>query len=110
MPDRSRHAGGPRRAQQGHLSIYSAGPDSALLMGGVMLRRALGDGGELVTDPGGGAALEDLHPVLLDVMLDRAIIAMPATSRRPEHARFARAQARARHRAAGPGLGGHARG
>ncbi|WP_371819189.1 Bug family tripartite tricarboxylate transporter substrate binding protein [Roseococcus sp. SDR] len=68
-----------RRAQQGPLTIGSAGRGSALFMGGVMLMRALGDGGELVTYPGGGPALEDLQSGLLDVMVDQAITAIPAT-------------------------------
>ncbi len=68
-----------RHASQGHLSIGSAGRGSALFMGGVMLMRALGDGGELITYPGGGPALEDLQAGLLDVMVDQAMTAVPAT-------------------------------
>jgi tripartite-type tricarboxylate transporter receptor subunit TctC len=68
-----------RQASQGRLSIGSAGRGSTLFMGGVMLMRALGDGGELVTYPGGGPALEDLQAGLLDVMVDQAITAIPAT-------------------------------
>ncbi len=73
VPSLRRHAG------QGRLSIGSAGRGSALFMGGVMLMRALGDGGELVTYPGGGPALEDLQSGLLDVMVDQAMTAIPAT-------------------------------
>jgi tripartite-type tricarboxylate transporter receptor subunit TctC len=68
-----------RRAQAGPLSIGSAGRGSALFIGGVMLMRALGDGGELVTYAGGGPALDDLQAGLLDVMVDQAITAIPAT-------------------------------
>lgn len=68
-----------RRARDGHLSIGSAGRGSALFMGGIMLMRALGDGGELVTYAGGGPALDDLQAGLLDVMVDQAITAIPAT-------------------------------
>lgn len=68
-----------RHASQGRLSIGSAGRGSALFMGGVMLMRALGDGGELVTYPGGGPALEDLQSGLLDVMVEQAMTAIPAT-------------------------------
>ncbi|UPY35872.1 tripartite tricarboxylate transporter substrate binding protein [Sediminicoccus sp. KRV36] len=72
-------AGLRRLAREGRLSIGSAGRGSALHMGGVMLMRALGDGGELVTYPGGGPALEDLQAGLLDIMVDQAITAIPAT-------------------------------
>jgi tripartite-type tricarboxylate transporter receptor subunit TctC len=47
-----------QHAAQGQLSIGSAGRGSALHMGGVMLMRALGEGGELVPYPGGGPALD----------------------------------------------------
>jgi tripartite-type tricarboxylate transporter receptor subunit TctC len=67
-----------RRAREG-LSIGSAGRGSALFMGGVMLMRALGGGGELVAYPGGGPALDDLHAGLLDVMVDQSMTAIPAT-------------------------------
>ncbi|MEI6162015.1 MAG: tripartite tricarboxylate transporter substrate binding protein, partial [Roseococcus sp.] len=66
-------------AREGRLSIGSAGRGSALHMGGTMLMRALGQGGELVTYPGGGPALEDLQAGLLDIMVDQAITAIPAT-------------------------------
>jgi tripartite-type tricarboxylate transporter receptor subunit TctC len=72
-------AGLRRLAREGRLSIGSAGRGSALHMGGVMLMRALGEGGELVPYPGGGPALEDLQAGLLDVMVDQSITAIPAT-------------------------------
>lgn len=68
-----------RRAGEGQLTIGSAGRGSALFMGGIMLMRALGDGGELVSYTGGGPALDDLQSGLLDVMVDQAITAIPAT-------------------------------
>lgn len=68
-----------RRARDGHFTIGSAGRGSALFMGGAMLMRALGDGGELVPYEGGGPALDDLQSGLLDVMVDQAITAIPAT-------------------------------
>ena len=68
-----------RRAAAGQLSIGSAGRGSALHMGGTMLMRALGNGGELVPYSGGGPALEDLQAGLLDIMVDQAITAIPAT-------------------------------
>lgn len=68
-----------RQAAKGHLTIGSAGRGSALHMGGAMLMRALGDGGELVPYAGGGPALEDLQAGLLDIMVDQAITAIPAT-------------------------------
>lgn len=67
------------RADEGRLSIGSAGRGSALYMAGRMLVRALGGGGELVTYAGGGPAMEDLQAGLLDVMADQAITAIPAT-------------------------------
>jgi tripartite-type tricarboxylate transporter receptor subunit TctC len=67
------------RREQGPLTIGSAGRGSTLHMGGVMLMRALGDGGELVPYPSGGPALEDLAAGLLDMMVDQAITAIPAT-------------------------------
>ena len=72
-------AGLRRHAREGRLSIGSAGRGSALHLGGVMLMRALGEGGELVPYPGGGPALEDLQAGLLDVMVDQSITAIPAT-------------------------------
>ena len=68
-----------QRAREGRLTIGSAGRGSALYMGGTMLMWALGDGGELVPYTGGGPALEDLQAGLLDVMVDQAITAIPAT-------------------------------
>lgn len=68
-----------RRAQAGPLTIGSAGRGSALFMGGIMLMRALGDAGELAAYAGGGPALDDLQAGLLDVMVDQAITAIPAT-------------------------------
>lgn len=68
-----------RRAAQGHLTIGSAGRGSTLHMGGAMLMRALGDGGELVPYASGAPALEDLQAGLLDIMVDQAITAIPAT-------------------------------
>lgn len=67
-----------QRAREGRLTIGSAGRGSALHMGGTMLMRALGDGGELVPYAGGGPALEDLQAGLLDLMVDQAITAIPA--------------------------------
>lgn len=68
-----------QHAREGRLAIGSAGRGSALHMGGTMLMRALGQGGELVPYEGGGPALEDLQAGLLDVMVDQAITAIPAT-------------------------------
>ncbi len=72
-------AGLRRRAGEARLSIGSAGRGSALHMGGLMLMRALGGGGELVAYDGGGPALDDLQAGVLDVMVDQAITAIPAT-------------------------------
>ena len=68
-----------RQAEQGPLTIGSAGRGSTLHMGGAMLMRALGNGGELVPYAGGGPAREDLAAGLLDIMVDQAITAIPAT-------------------------------
>jgi tripartite-type tricarboxylate transporter receptor subunit TctC len=68
-----------RQAAEGRLTIGSAGLGSALHMAGTMLMRALGHGGELVTYAGGGPALDDLQSGLLDIMVDQAITAIPAT-------------------------------
>lgn len=68
-----------RQAERGPLTIASAGRGSTLHMGGVMLMRALGNGGELVPYSGGGPAREDLEAGLLDIMVDQAITAIPAT-------------------------------
>jgi tripartite-type tricarboxylate transporter receptor subunit TctC len=68
-----------RQAEQGPLTIASAGRGSTLHMGGVMLMRALGNGGELVPYASGGPAREDLAAGLVDIMVDQAITAIPAT-------------------------------
>ena len=67
------------RARMGRLSIGSAGRGSALHMGGTMLLQALGGAGELVAYAGGGPAMDDLQAGTLDVMVDQAITAIPAT-------------------------------
>jgi len=67
------------RASQGRLSLASAGHGSALDMGARCLMQALGGSGELIAYMGGGPAMEDLQAGLLDVMVDQAITAIPAT-------------------------------
>ncbi|WP_424813672.1 Bug family tripartite tricarboxylate transporter substrate binding protein [Roseococcus sp. YIM B11640] len=67
------------RARNGRLTVGSSGVGTTLHLGGVMTVQALGGAGDLIPYRGGGPAINDLHAGVLDVVVDQAITAIPAT-------------------------------